>query len=479
MLKQDDIIELTIEKLINTGSCLSHYEGKAVFIDNTVPGDIVKARVLRVNKSFIRAKITEIITPSKHRIKPFCPLFNACGGCNLQNVEYDFLIKQKENILKETFRNFTNVEFKPFLKCDNLKEYRCKVQNAVSETKVSKRLLAGYYKENSHDVVNIKFCPIQPKIIDEIINFIRENWKMGAYIEKKDKGLLKHILVRYSNFSKKMILTFVINKDFEWYNKIKEEIAEFSNTLIENFPDIIGVLVNFNPKKTNKITGDKTELVLGDDFVYEKLYSKKCIFEDGSTSKDLSKYTEYTYKISRDSFFQINPPVASKIFDCVKSLIPDNSNILDAYGGVGTIGIFLSDKAKKITLVEECESAINDAKTNFKLNKCSNYEVFLGDAKEIFKGFLKPKINNTNKGKISEKTFDAAILDPPRKGSDKEALEIISKLTKSIVYVSCNPATLERDAKILETLGFKLKSIQGADMFPFTHHIESVAHFER
>ena len=179
MLKQDDIIELTIEKLINTGSCLSHYEGKAVFIDGAVPEDIVKARVLRINKNFIRAKIIEIVTPSKHRIKPFCPLFNACGGCNLQNIEYDFLIKQKENILKETFRNFKETEFKPFLKCDNLKEYRCKVQNAVSETKVSKRILAGYYKENSHDVVNIKFCPIQPKIIDEIINGIYQNSAWG------------------------------------------------------------------------------------------------------------------------------------------------------------------------------------------------------------------------------------------------------------------------------------------------------------
>ncbi len=116
MLKQDDIIELTIEKLINTGSCLSHYEGKAVFIDGAVPEDIVKARVLRINKNFIRAKIIEIVTPSKHRIKPFCPLFNACGGCNLQNIEYDFLIKQKENILKETFRNFKETEFKPFFK---------------------------------------------------------------------------------------------------------------------------------------------------------------------------------------------------------------------------------------------------------------------------------------------------------------------------------------------------------------------------
>lgn len=475
MLKQDDIIELTIEKLINTGSCLSHYEGKAVFIDNAVPEDIVKARVLRINKNFIRAKAIEIITPSKYRVKPFCPLFNACGGCSLQDIEYDFLITQKENILKETFRNFEGVEFKPFIKAENLKEYRCKIQNAASETKISKRLLLGYYKENSHDVVNIKFCPIQPKIVDEIMNFIRENWKLGAYIEKKDKGLLKHILIRYSNFSKKMILTFVINKDFEWFNKVKEDITVFSNVLIEKFPDITGILVNFNPKKTNKITGDKTALILGDDFVYEKLYSKTGILKNNNSSK----YAEYTYKISKDSFFQINPPVASKIFDCVKSLIPENSSILDAYGGVGTIGIFLSDKAKKITLVEECESAVNDAKTNFKLNNCTNYEVFLGDAKEIFRGFLKPKTNGLNKGKISERNFDAVILDPPRKGSDKEALEIISKLTKTIVYVSCNPATLERDAKILEDLGFKLKSIQGADMFPLTPHIESVAHFER
>lgn len=479
MLQQDDIIELTIEKLINTGSCLAHYDGQAVFIDNVVPGDIVKARAVKINKNFIRAKAIEIIIPSKYRVQPFCPLFNACGGCNLQNIEYDFLIKQKENILKETFRSFEGIKFEPFIKAENLKEYRCKIQNAASETKISKRLLLGYYKENSHDVVNIKFCPIQPKIVDEIINFIRENWKLGAYVEKKDKGLLKHILIRFSNSEKKMILTFVINKDFEWYSKVKEDITAFSNILIKKFPDITGILVNFNPKKTNKIVGDKTEIVLGDDFVYEKLYSKFGIYKDDNINKNDPKYTEFTYKISKNSFFQINPPVASKIFDVVKSLIPDNSSILDAYGGVGTIGIFLSDKAKKITLVEECKSAVNDAKANFKLNNCTNYEVFLGDAKKILKMLLKSKTVGVNKGKTPEKGFDVAILDPPRKGSDKEALEIISKIAKSIIYVSCNPATLARDAKILEEFGFKIKTLQGADMFPFTHHIESVAHFER
>ena len=150
-----------------------------------------------------------------------------------------------------------------------------------------------------------------------------------------------------------------------------------------------------------------------------------------------------------------------------------------AYGGVGAIGIFLKDKAKKITLVEESKSAVSDAKENFKLNNCENYEVFLGDAKEIFKSFINPKNTPKNAGKNPQISFDYAILDPPRKGSDKEALEIISKLAKTIIYISCNPSTLCRDAKILYEFGFKIKSIQGADMFPFTHHIESIACFEK
>ena len=458
-IKQDDIIELTIEKLVYSGSGFSHYNGQVVFVENAVPGDIVKAKVLRVNKNFIQAKVDEILTSSQYRVKPFCPLFNACGGCNLQNVDYDYLIEQKQIILKEFFsskilKDFDDIEFKPFIKSDVTKEYRCKVQNAISETKVSKRLLCGYYKENTHDVVNIKYCPIQPRIIEQIINYIRENWKLGGYIEKKDKGLLKHVIIRYSSTSKKIILTFVINKDLEWFNKVENDIKSFSDEIIKSFPDVSGVLVNFNPKKTNKILGEKTELIAGEDFIFQKLYSNDGI--------------EYNYKVSKNSFFQTNPFVAQKVFDAVKSLLKANSTILDAYGGVGTIGIFLNTLAKRITLVEECESAIIDAKTNFKLNGCKNYEVFLGNAKRIFKDFLKKK-----------KKFDYAVIDPPRKGSDKESLDSLSKLANAIVYVSCNPATLMRDAKILNDFGFKLKTLQGADMFPYTHHIESIAYFEK
>jgi len=472
-LKQDDIIELTAEKLVYQGDTLAHFDGRAVFLEKAVPGDKVRARVLRVNKNFLRAKTIEVIEPSKYRTEAFCPLFNACGGCTAQNVEYNFLIEQKENILKEFFNDFKDIQFKPFIRAVNHREFRCKVCNVICETKVSKRILAGYYKKNSHDVVNIKYCPIQPQIIDEIVNFVRENWKLGAYTEKKNKGLLRHILVRYSSTGGGLILTLVLNSGEKEFARINAEIKAFSETAAKKFPCIKGVLVNFNPQKTNKITGDKTICVFGEDFIVQKLYSNNGI--------------EYSFKISKDSFFQTNPEIASKIFDSVKDLIPKKAHILDAYGGVGAIGIFLSDKAEKITLVEECKSATDDAKENFKLNGCRNYEVFQGDAKDIFKSFLKGGANAVGKGfkglghtrKGEGKFFDCAILDPPRKGSDKEALNIISKLTKAIIYVSCNPSTLARDAKILETLGFRLKSIQGADMFPFTYHIESVAYFEK
>lgn len=459
-LKQDDIIELTIEKLVYSGSALARYNGITVFVDGAVPEDTIKARVLRVNKNFIRAKLLEVITPSPHRVKPFCPLFNACGGCNLQNVEYDFLIEQKQKMLEEMFSPkisdaFSNIDFKPFIKAPKLREYRSKVSNAVCETRVSKRLLVGYYKENTHEVTNIKFCPIQPSIIDEIMAYIRENWKLGAYIEKKNKGLLRHILIRFSPAENNFILTLVLNKDFEYYDKIKPEIEAFSAGLKNKFPSLKGLLVNFNPNKTNKITGSETITAFGDNFINQKLYAENGI--------------EYTYKVSADSFFQTNTFLAEKLFDSLNSIVEPDSTILDAYGGVATIGIYLKNKARKITLVEEVKSACDDAKANFKLNDCKNYEVFLGDAKKIFNDF-----------KNAKKSFDYVILDPPRKGSDDDALKIISNLTKkAILYVSCNPSTLARDAKTLSECGFMLKSIQGADMFPFTHHIEALACFER
>ena len=460
MIKQNDQIELKIEKLTYEGSALGRYysdetpEGFVVFVKNAAPGDFLKVKINKVNKNYALAQIVEILEPSSKRANPFCPLFNACGGCCYQYLDYDYLLEQKNNMLKEAFLKLDEQpEFLEPLKSPYDKEFRHKIQYRVSETKNSKRLLIGYFKEKSHDIVNIKFCPIQPHLADEIAQYLRENWTFGAYVEKAHKGLLRSLILRLSSDLKSALLTFVINLKKDEFSRYEKDVKDFCVEFASKFPQIKGISVNFNSDKTNNIIGEDFLNIYGDNFIYETL-----------ESSDFKR----TYKISPASFFQVNPFCALELFNEVKKNIKENSTVLDAYGGVGAIGIWVSDRARKIYLVEENPQAVCDAKENFKLNECKNYEVFLGDAKEQFRKFLKEK-----------KKFSHVIIDPPRKGSDREALELLSKLTDCIIYVSCNPQTLVRDIKILQSFGYKAKTVRGADMFPYSYHIESVTVIER
>ena len=313
-----DLIELKIEKSIFGGLGLSHYKGMAVLVEGAVTGDIIKAEIIKKNKNYLSAKIKEIIVPSNKRTKPFCPLYGACGGCGMQFVEYDFLIKEKENILFEIFSSFSELKIKPFVKSPKTLNYRCKTQYPVTQTKNSKRLLIGYYKKNSHDITNIKFCPVQPSVIDEITEYIRQNWKLSAYVEKTHKGLLRHVNTRISTNDNSILLTLVLNTDDKGFRQLKNGIFNFAESIIKTFSSIKGVFVNFNNKKTNKILGDKTILIKGESYIIQNLKS-------------------YSFKIGPASFFQINPYTAEILFEKAKDLIDKKGNILDLYGGAGTI----------------------------------------------------------------------------------------------------------------------------------------------
>lgn len=439
-----DNIELKIEKNIYEGVGLSHYEGRAVFIEGAIKDEIVEAKIVSKNHNYLRASIVNFIKKSDKRITPKCPYANICGSCDMPYIEYDYLCKLKKEMLNEIFQNFENLEFKNFVKSPEKYNYRRKVQYPVSETKKSKRILMGYFKEKTHEIINIKYCPIQPSIIDDIASYIRENWKLSGHIEKTHKGLLRHVNFRISTNSD-ILLTFVLNSDK--FNNL--EVQDFIAGLTDKFKQIKGIFINLNPDKTNKIIGDKTVLIWGQNFILEKLEDK-------------------TYKISSNSFFQVNPKCAELLFSEAKKLINKKGSFLDLYGGVGTIGIFMKDVVSKITLIEENKEAITLAKENYKLNNVQTYEVFEGSANKTIKTFIKEK-----------RFFENILIDPPRKGSDIETLENISKMTNSIIYISCNPMTLKRDALILKNLGFSFKSIQGVDMFPFTHHIECIAYFRR
>ncbi len=454
-LKRNDSITLKIEKLVYEGAGLGRVDTEhgsfPVFVEDVCPEDVVKAKIKVLNKNFAKAEIEEIIEPSKHRVKPFCPLHNVCGGCGWQHVDYEAQLREKRNIVEETVKKITgrDIEVRPVIASPETREFRCKVQYPVSQTKVSKRILAGYYKKGTHELVNIKFCPIQPKIMDKIIDFIREKaqeLEISGYNEKKHIGELRHVVFRYSKAKNECMVIFVVND-----TKLNEKFRELTKKVMGEFAHVKGCCINYNTAKGNVIMSNDTRCIEGDKYYFEKV-------------------GDIEYRISANSFFQVNLGTAKNIFDTVKNIVSENypqAKILDAYSGVSSFGLYLKDVAREVVCVEESESASYDAKENVKLNNAENFRILNGNAKEIFEKL----VNDGEK-------FDVTILDPPRKGCEKESLDYAVKLTdKAIIYVSCNPSTLARDIKYLEEQGkggFKAQYIQPFDMFCHTYHVESV-----
>ena len=279
-MKINDEIIVNVEKITPQGEGLCRYgEDKfVIFIKNCLPDEKIKIKITSLNKHFARGEIIELIEPSKKRIKPFCPMYNACGSCQMQICDYDYLIELKKEILFDIFKNEKNLIL-PIIKSPKTKEYRHKIQFPARETKNSKRVLLGYFKENTHDITNIKFCPIQPEIVNKITEFIRNNYKLGCYQEKNKKGLLKHVVMRISSSDNSILLTFVLNLNAEKFKTVKNHISDFAEKIKAEFKDIKGFFVNFNDKNTNNILGNKTIKILGDDFILQKLGSK--IFKIG------------------------------------------------------------------------------------------------------------------------------------------------------------------------------------------------------
>lgn len=443
-------INVTVEKISNLGFGIAHHNGMVIFIENACPEDELKVKIIKVSKNYVTAEILEIIKPSPHRVEPFCAMQKVCGACQLQFIDYDYQLKLKKEIVEDTLHSIGGFDFKVNepIASPMTKEYRCKVQYPIGQTKVSKRILAGYYKPKSHEIVNIKHCPIQPEICDQIINFIREKaFELGitGYRENKHVGDLRHVVIRSSIATSKNLVVLVVNA-----KKSFKKIENLANAIYSNFKEVSGVCLNFNPNKSNVILTDNSELVVGKDFVKERILDK-------------------TFRIGANTFFQVNPKSAENIFAYVKDYIKNNypdSTVFDAYAGVTTFGITVSDACKKVVSVESCKEAVDLAQETLKLNEIQNVELHNMDAEKFFEKELNTK----------GRRFNLTILDPPRKGSTEKTLENVLKLTTDrIIYVSCNPATLARDLKYLLNKGAKIESIQPFDMFCHTYHIENVA----
>ena len=444
-----DNLTVKIEKLSNLGLGIAKNDGYVIFVPDTCPGDVVKVKIQKKNKNYSKAELTEIIEPSENRTEPFCKMQKVCGACQLQFINYDAQLKYKKEIVKDAMRSILtkDVEVRDVIPSPLLKEYRHKIQYPVGQTKSSKRILAGYYKTGTHELVNIKYCPIQPKYCDIIIDFIRtkaQELKISGYDEKTGKGDIRHVVIRTSCTNKKCLVVLVLNSDC-----ITKSVKKLAELIFNEYDNINGVAVNLNNKKTNLILGDKTELIKGTDYIEENLCDK-------------------TFRVGAKTFFQVNPMSADNLFRYVKKYITDNfktPSILDAYAGITAFGICLSDIAMKVVSIEEEKESVELAKKIIEENGITNIELHQGDAGRLLS-------NETVLGR----QFHVTILDPPRKGCSPNSLDYALKLTSDkIIYVSCNPATLARDLKYLCECGAEVEYIQPFDMFPHTYHIESVA----
>lgn len=477
-MKVNDEIVVSIEKLSNLGFGIAKYEGLVIFVENGCPGDKAKIKITKSNKNWANGQIVEILEKSPHRVDPPCAMQNVCGGCQLQYIDYDYQLHLKKEIIEDALKTIGNIEVEvkdPIPSPENL-HYRHKVQYPIAQTKVSKRILAGYYKPKSHEIINIKHCPIQPEICDDIIEFIRNSaydYTISGFDEKKHGGDLRHVVLRISKATGKVLVTLVLNSlpltpthplrnDTQSFPRqsrkgrgswIQDRIYPFAQNIYDNFKEVSGVCVNFNPKKTNVIMGENTELIAGKDFIKERILDK-------------------TFRIGPKTFFQINPQSAENIFAFVKDYIKNNYDsptVLDAYAGVTSFGISVSDICRKVVSVEENKEAVTLAAETLELNEIKNVELHNMETQKFFEKELSTK----------KRRFDAIILDPPRKGCTEGCLDAAIKLCKNdtgkIIYISCNPATLARDLKYLASKGATVEFIQPFDMFCHTYHIESVA----
>ena len=444
---ENEELRLNIENFSNLGYGIARLEGQVVFVSNACPGDEVDVKIDKVCKNYVYASTQKVITPSPHRSEPVCPLQKVCGSCQLGFIDYEYQLELKRQNVEDAMRKIggLEVEVNQPVSSPQTLHYRHKIQYPVSETKNSKRILAGYYKQKSHEIVNIKYCPVQPAICDEIVEFIRNkafDFGISGFNEKKHSGDLRHIVLRVSADSGKVLVTLVVNA-----TQAFARLRDFAQSIYDEFDTVTGVCANFNPKKTNVILGEKSECLCGKDYIIERILGK-------------------TFKIGANTFFQINPKSAENIFAHVKKHISENFDrptVLDAYSGVSAFGITVSDVAKEVVCVEENTASCNLAREIARENKVKNIE-----------------INNMDAGKFfaqEKRKFDIVILDPPRSGCTPESLDNALKVCKGqIIYVSCNPATLARDLKYLTEKGAKVSgNIQPFDMFCHTYHIENVA----
>ena len=444
--RKNDLVTLEIEDCGIDGEGIGKADGFTVFVKDAVIGDTVTAKIIKAKKNYGYGRLMEVLKPSPYRVEPKCEFARQCGGCQLQALSYDQQLVFKTNKVKghlERIGGFTDIPMEPIIGMDELFHYRNKAQFPVGRNKEGK-IVTGFYAGRTHNIIENRDCALgvaeNKEVLDRVIAHM-EKYGIEPYNEATGKGLVRHVLIRYGYFTKEVMVCLILNG-----NKLPKE-EQLVKSLCE-IPGMTSITINVNKKHSNVILGEEIRLLWGQEYITDRI-------------------GDISYQIAPLSFYQVNPMQTQKLY--AKALeyadLHGEETVWDLYCGIGTISLFLAQKAKFVRGVEIVPAAIENAKENAKLNGLENTEFFVGKAEEVL-----PREYKKN-GVYA----DVIVVDPPRKGCDETLLETMVEMNpERIVYVSCDSATLARDLKYLCERGYELRKVCPVDQFGMTVHVETV-----
>ena len=433
---------LTGEGIGQKGEGIARNQGMPVFVPGLLPGEEAKVRLTERRSSYFRGEITELLKPSRLRCIPFCEYFGECGGCHLQHLEYESSLEWKRESIVQVFRRqgHMDVSVNPVLPSPETHGIRNKVQLPVAGE--GRSLRTGFYAPRSHRFIPIESCPVQSPLANRLLqhlNRLLADLSLSSYNESCHSGLLRHVILRTSRDDDQAQIVLVVNGDgIPNSDKLISGIVPW-------FPEVQSILMNINTGKGNAVMGDKARTLWGKPYMCDRI-------------------GEYSFRISHGSFFQTNRFLSETLYTTAlqQSGISSLDTVVELYCGVGTITTFLSAKAAAVWGVEVSDEAVMDAIHNVQTNGFSNFHFRAGTAEAVLPNLIREGLSP-----------DMLLVDPPRRGCDSSLLwEIIQAKIPKILYISCNPATLVRDAVHLCSAGYRLSTIQPYDMFPWTEHIE-------
>ena len=456
-MQKNELVTVTIEDIGINGEGIGKVDGYTLFIKDAIIGDVVEAKVMKAKKNYGYARLMNILTPSPYRVKqPKCPMARKCGGCQIQEMEYDRQLAFKEDKIRGNLMRIGEVPaevldqaMEPIVGMDNPFHYRNKAQFPIGTDKEG-HIITGFYAGRTHSIIPNTDCALGVEvneiILKQILAFMEE-YKISAYDETEHKGLVRHVLIRYGFVTKEIMVCLVNNGNHLPHGDIlAERLAKIEG--------MTSITLSINKEKTNVIMGSQIELLWGKTYITDYIGNVK-------------------YQISPLSFYQVNPVQTEKLYGLALEYagLTGKETVWDLYCGIGTISLFLAQKAKEVYGVEIVPQAIEDARNNAKINGIENARFYVGKAEEVLPEYYAQYEKEHGK----KAHADVIVVDPPRKGCEESLLQtMVDMEPERIVYVSCDSATLARDVKFLREKGYELVRGRGVDQFGHTVHVECV-----